>query len=232
MRALPARRIALGACCAALLVGITGPTAMAADAARVASSDTLLVQARNLAAHDRDLTPVADLVEAVREADGGHLPPGEARQLGEAAQEALEAAMTRTRAAVPGDTDTDAEGGRAVTAPATETPTTETGADTETEADVETEATSDLLDALREAVQGLVDLLLSTDEEDTAQVPSSVDGLLTHLGNLVDALIGTEPQASVLPAPATTAPQTQVPLLQGVTLPVLTPLTSLLLPRS
>ena len=31
MRALPARRIALGALCAALLAGVTGPAAMAAD---------------------------------------------------------------------------------------------------------------------------------------------------------------------------------------------------------
>ncbi|MET8246325.1 hypothetical protein ABZV31_19020 [Streptomyces sp. NPDC005202] len=60
MRGLPARRIASTTLCAPLLVGITGPVAMAADSARerghaaashapVPGADALLAQARSLA---------------------------------------------------------------------------------------------------------------------------------------------------------------------------------------
>ncbi|MEY9488507.1 hypothetical protein RKD26_004301 [Streptomyces calvus] len=259
MRALPARRIALGACCAALLVGITGPTAMAADAARehtrVVSSDTLLAQVGNLDAHEHDLTPVVDLLKAVLEADGGQLPPDEARRLGEAAKEALADAVAKSQGTaaqttvpsappapvtdpLPVETDTEAD--------------TDTDADADTDADTEAEAVpaetlpapqtlpadaepllvGDLLGALREAVDSLLGLLLPADEQAAAQAPSASDSLLTHVGNLVDALVGTEPQVSVQPAPATTTSQTQVPLLQGITLPTLASVTSLLLPPS
>ncbi|GAA3161329.1 hypothetical protein GCM10010451_06640 [Streptomyces virens] len=253
MRALPARRIALGACCAALLVGITGPTAMAADAARehtrAVSSDTLLAQVGNLDAHEHELTPVVDLLKAVLEADGGQLPPDEARRLGEAAKEALADAVAKSQATaarttvpsappapvtdpLPVETDTDTD--------------TDTEADTEAEAvpaetlpapqtlpaDAEPQLVGDLLGALREAVDSLLDLLLPADEQAAAQAPSASDSLLTHVGNLVDALVGTEPQVSVQPAPATTMSQTQVPLLQGITLPTLASVTSLLLPPS
>ncbi|MFD0334151.1 hypothetical protein ACFQZ0_14000 [Streptomyces erythrogriseus] len=75
MRALPARRIALGALCAALLVTTTGPAALAAGshpgqdpaaslAARLPQTET----ART------DLAPVTDLVHAVLSAPGGQLP--------------------------------------------------------------------------------------------------------------------------------------------------------------
>ncbi|MGC2999789.1 hypothetical protein ACPF8X_15835 [Streptomyces sp. G35A] len=260
MPALPARRLALGACCAALLVGITAPTATAADSARehtrVASVDALLAQARSLDTDAGELTPVVDLLQAVLGAGNRHLPPSEARRLGEAAKEALkeaEAAEAKDgpkeeeAAKTPATTATPEASAPAVavTLPADTLPadTEDTlPADTEdtlpadTEdtlpADTEDTLTSDLVDAVREAVDRLVTLLLSNDEEDAAEVPSSVDHLLTEVDKLVDALVGTEPQVSILPAPADVDPSAQVPLLPPLTLPALTPLTSVLLPSS
>ncbi|MEU4488182.1 hypothetical protein AB0H94_25390 [Streptomyces purpurascens] len=96
MRALPARRIASSALCAALLVGITGPVAMAADSARghghVASdarlpgADVRLVQIGKI--KWGTLTPVADLLNAVLR-DNGRLSAAEATKLGDAAKAAL-----------------------------------------------------------------------------------------------------------------------------------------------
>ncbi|CAM5451380.1 hypothetical protein [Streptomyces griseomycini] len=241
MRALPARRIALGACCAALLIGITGPAATAAEPARertpAASSDALLVQVRNLDAHEGELAPVVDLLEAVLGADGGHLPPAEARRLGEAAEDALEAAAAKAQATAPTATATATP---TVTAPAgtaapsdpdpaaTATVTTPDVSDPAEDAlltDDENELTSDLLDAVREVVDSLLELMVSDDEEVVARVPASVDDLLAEVQELVDALTGTaDPQVSILPAPAGATPVTQVPLLPAVTLPALPPL--------
>ncbi|GGP87355.1 hypothetical protein GCM10010266_07830 [Streptomyces griseomycini] len=238
MRALPARRIALGACCAALLIGITGPAATAAEPARertpAASSDALLVQVRNLDAHEGELAPVVDLLEAVLGADGGHLPPAEARRLGEAAEDALEAAAAKAQATAPTATATATP---TVTAPAgtaapsdpdpaaTATATTPDVSDPAEDAlltDDENELTSDLLDAVREVVDSLLELMVSDDEEVVARVPASVDDLLAEVQELVDALTGTaDPQVSILPA---SAGATQVPLLPAVTLPALPPL--------
>ncbi|MGX1562900.1 hypothetical protein [Streptomyces sp. NPDC055506] len=97
MRALPARRIASSALCAALLVGITGPVAMAADSARghghVASdarlpgADVRLVQIQRI--NWGTLTPVADLLNAVLRDNNGRLTAAEAIRLGDAAKAAL-----------------------------------------------------------------------------------------------------------------------------------------------
>ncbi|CAL9466400.1 hypothetical protein SUDANB15_02725 [Streptomyces sp. enrichment culture] len=250
MRALPARRIALGACCAALLIGITGPAATAAEPARertpAASSDALLVQVRNLDAHEGELAPVVDLLEAALGADGGHLPPAEARRLGEAAEDALEAAAAKAQAATPTATATPtvtapagtaapSDPDPAATATATATVTTPDASDPAEDVsdpaedalltDDENELTSDLLDAVREVVDSLLELMVSDDEEVVARVPASVDDLLAEVQELVDALTGTaDPQVSILPAPAGATPVTQVPLLPAVTLPALPPL--------
>ncbi|QEU85824.1 hypothetical protein [Streptomyces viridosporus] len=237
MRALPVRRIALGACCAALLVGITGPVATAADPVRErtpASSDALLVQVRSLDAQRGELAPVVDLLEAVLEADGGHLPPAEARKLGGAAEDALEKAAAKARAATaapattaPVTTDTpDASDPGTTTTITTSSPTATPEAsvpaeDTPLVVD-ETVLADDLLDAVREVVDDLQDLLLSG-EEDVV-----IEDLLAEVEALVDELLGTaDPQVSTLPAPVGTTPVTQVPLL-----PVSAPLTLLFLPTS
>ncbi|MGJ3559584.1 hypothetical protein ACR6C2_16445 [Streptomyces sp. INA 01156] len=81
MRAPPARRIAFGALCAVLLVGVTGPAALAADPAgehgRVASPGTPLVQVRKSDVRGDELAPVADLLTAVtRRTTAGCPRPG------------------------------------------------------------------------------------------------------------------------------------------------------------
>ncbi|MFJ8540616.1 hypothetical protein ACIRFH_01105 [Streptomyces sp. NPDC093586] len=235
MRALPARPIALGALCAALLVGTTGSVAMAADSFRerppVASSDTLLAQVRTLHAHEGDLAPVVDLLEAVLAADGGHLPPAEAKRLGEAAEKALEEAVAKAREtapapAAPAPATTPEASDPAATSTATpEAPDASEASDPADDtllADDTAEGMSDLLDMVREAIGNLTDLLLSDDETDDASAPASLGGLLTEVKDLVDALLDpSAPQASTLPAPASA---TQVPLLAGLKLPVLPPL--------
>ncbi|MEU6886812.1 hypothetical protein ABZ918_16620 [Streptomyces viridosporus] len=259
MRALPVRRIALGVCCAALLVGITGPAATAADPARertpAASSDALLVQVRSLDAQRGELAPVVRLLEVVLETDGGHLPPAEARKLGGAAEDALRkaAAKARTATAAPATTapvtaDTpDLSDPATTTSSPTSSPTpassptptatpeaSDPAEDTPLLVDG-TDLTDDLLDAVHEVVDGLHDLPLSG-EEDAARVSSSIEDLLAEVEALVDALLGTaDPQASTLPAPAEPqastlpAPVGAASVTQVPLLPVFAPLTSLLL---
>lgn len=234
MRALPARRIALGALCAALLAGLTGPAAVAADTApahdRATSSAALLAQVRTVDADEHGLTPVVDLVKAALTADG-RLSSGEARALGDAAKAALVKAA-----------DED---------PVTTTTTVTTTDDMQLVLTGD-DLTSEELAALREALDSVYDLLRpdtgtdTTTEESTdttteaddsteadtttdtnaTETPSMIDELLTRVDDLVSALIGTETQASTLPAPAGRA---QTPLLPGDTLPALT---SMLLPSS
>ncbi|XMA37134.1 hypothetical protein O1157_12335 [Streptomyces albogriseolus] len=83
MRALPARRIALGALCAALLATTTGPAAFAADSHPgqdpAVSSAALLARVSHPEAAPGDLAPVADLIKAVLASPDGQLPrPGPA----------------------------------------------------------------------------------------------------------------------------------------------------------
>ncbi|WP_051753909.1 hypothetical protein [Streptomyces achromogenes] len=125
MRHLPARRLASTVLCASVLAGITGPVALAADAAgehgRTASrasvpateKERLLAQARALGRTHPELSPVTDLLS--RSLEAGRLPADEARRLGEAAKEAV----TRAAEARPAQ---PATAGQPVTAgqPATE----------------------------------------------------------------------------------------------------------------
>ncbi|WP_318203472.1 hypothetical protein [Streptomyces sp. SCL15-4] len=99
MRDLPVRRLASTVLCASVLVGITGPVALAADTAgehgRTASrasvpaaeKDRLLTRARALGRTHPELGPVAELLS--RSLEEGRLPAGEAARLGEAAKEAI-----------------------------------------------------------------------------------------------------------------------------------------------
>ncbi|MCG8968213.1 hypothetical protein [Streptomyces sp. CL12-4] len=244
MRALPARLLAPGVLCAALVAGVTGP-AWAADTApehhRATTSAALLDQVRAIDAGKHGLAPVVDLLKAVLEADGGRLPAAEARKLGDAAKDAL---------AKPADED-----------PAPTTTTSESSSVTTSGGTVVTVTGDELSDeelaALREAVDSLLDLLQSgtatstdtdtdtdadtgtgtTTETDAAEqtaadtnateTPSLIDALLGRVSNLIAGLLGTQTQASILPAPAGVA---RTPILPGVTLPGVAPLTSVLLP--
>ncbi|WP_149548439.1 hypothetical protein [Streptomyces marokkonensis] len=246
MRALPARRIAFGALCAALLAGTTGPAAMAAGSApgrdRAASSAELLTRAGEAGAHKSELAPVVDLVKAVLEADGGQLPPDRVRELGDAARAAVAGAdddgpsttismTTVTTTTATSHTSTSATSGTstpattpAVVPPATAAPAVATGvllpaADT-------ADPASGALDAVSEALDNLMDLLLPEDDTTAAgqtagQEPSAADDLLARMDDLIDALTGADAEVSTLPAPAgATTPASTTP----ATPPALTPL--------
>ncbi|MFD8257038.1 hypothetical protein [Streptomyces werraensis] len=161
MRALPARRIALGALCAALLVTTTGPAALAADShpgqdpaaslvARLPQTDT----ART------DLTPVTDLVRAVLAAPDGRLPLAEAQRLAAAAREAVD----RAAADDPSSTSVTVVNNSSALAtpvlPGVPNPATGVLLPTAEEGDTPAATTDSLLGAVREALENLLDLLL------------------------------------------------------------------------
>ncbi|GAA3255935.1 hypothetical protein [Streptomyces labedae] len=161
MRALPARRIALGALCAALLVTTTGPAALAAGshpgqdpaaslAARLSQTET----ART------DLAPVTDLVHAVLSAPGGQLPLAEAQRLAAAAREAV----ARAAADDPSSTSVTVINSSSTPAtpalPGATTPTTGVLLPTAEEDTTPAATTDSLLGAVREALDNLLDLLL------------------------------------------------------------------------
>ncbi|QKW00568.1 hypothetical protein [Streptomyces sp. NA02536] len=164
MGPLPARRFALGALCAALLAGVTGPAAMAADTApvrdRAASSALLLARAGTVDARQHGLTPVVDLVRAVLEADDGRLSTAEARRLGDAA-----------RAAVAKAADEDPVATTDATLPAPPDTTTSATVLTTTEDDLTPEELADL----REALDDLMEMLLpgATTSTDTPAAPDT-----------------------------------------------------------
>ncbi|WP_225821422.1 hypothetical protein [Streptomyces naphthomycinicus] len=111
MRDLPARRLASTVLCAAVLIGITGPAAVAADAARehgrtasrapvpAAEKERLLAQVRALDGTSSVLDPVIDLLD--RSLENGRLPADQARKLGEAAKKAVVEAAAAPKPAAP-----------------------------------------------------------------------------------------------------------------------------------
>lgn len=238
MRALPARRIALGALCAALLTGLAGPAAVAADTTaehdRAASSAALLAQVGTADGDESGLAPVVDLLEALLVADEDRASSGETRRLGDAARNALAEAADEDPVPTPGSTTETATAEPSPSATAADgTALTVSGDD----------LTSKELTALREALDSLLDLLrpdtdATTDadteadgstaaEPDTTQEASPADELPARVHDLVAALLDTESQA---PAPAAPADPVWTPLLPGVTFPALTSV--LLLPSA
>lgn len=201
MRALPARRIAYGALCAALLAGTTGPAAMAAepDSAndRAAAPAPLLTQVGHVHAHGSQLAPVVALVNAVREAEDGRLSPDRARTLGEAARAAVARAAddddpatapTPTTATSPAPAATPSAPTPAVTAPAPVT-APETGVlllPTPNEPAAGSTNGTDTLGAVREALDGLLDVLVpkgsTTTTEQTADGPTDAPADETTAG--------------------------------------------------
>ncbi|MFJ8590724.1 hypothetical protein [Streptomyces sp. NPDC093598] len=194
MCALPVRRIASGALCAALLVGITGPVAMAAESSRghghvapetrLPGADVRLAQIEKL--NWGELTPVADLLTAVLRDDNGTLPPAEARKLGAAAKAALTEAAAK-------DAETSLMS-TVVRLPAPALPAAVPGVSVPRAADPVT----DLLDLVLGTVDGLLQVITSG----LGGVLPAVDGLLNGVGDLLGALTGgdlslqDEPDAS------------------------------------
>lgn len=219
MPALSARHIASSALCAALLVGITGPAVMAADSARershAASPDARLPREDALLAELREinwgeLTPVADLLHAVHEADNSRLPAAEARALGDAAKAALAEAAAKAPA-------TD------VLPPAPTWGVAKPMISWSFVAD----PTSDAQDAVEAVEKALDSFLYSVTSDDVSLVPESIDGLVTEEENLVAALIDSDLVATT---PLSTSTSTEVFSPPAVTLPAITLPTAVLPP--
>ncbi|MFH8494433.1 hypothetical protein [Streptomyces coeruleorubidus] len=217
MSALPARRIASSALCAALLVGITGPVAMAADSARghahvapdarLPGAEARLAQIAKL--NWGELTPVADLLNAVLDSNG-LLPASEARKLGAEAKAALaEAAAKDPRSPVTSTV---------VLLPAPVPPALVPAAPERRAADPVT----DLLDL----VLGAVDSLLQAITSGVGGILPSVDDLLNGVDDLLAGLIGgnlvpqDEPASSTPSSTSSTSVSTPTP--EAVTYPAVT----------
>ncbi|MEV0244024.1 hypothetical protein AB0I06_29500 [Streptomyces sp. NPDC050674] len=195
---LPARRIATSALCATLLLGVTGPAAVAADSAsaqehtRAASrapvpdADELLGQVESLGGLGGVLVPVADLLTAVLKADDGQLPHSQAAELSTSVQDAIDHATAAAPAATatPGATSSDTPLPQASTLPAPVEDGTE----------LSEGLTAEALAALEKATDGLVKAVTSGE---SAQVAPAVHSVVAGLVNAVAAtLVGSE-----LPAP-------------------------------
>jgi hypothetical protein len=216
MRALPARRIMTSALCAALLVGITGPAALAADSTRERShvapdarsrgADALVAQLRTC--NGGELAPVADLLNALLEAEDGRLTAAEAGALVTAAKSALDKAAD------------DAPATGVLLAPAAQD--VEPRVPELSAADLTDHALSGLdtaldgLDAELNDVGAAVDSVLESIFGGVDDTPSSVDALLAEVADLIDELTGsgvletTPPAVSTLPSTSPT-PLTPVP---------------------
>jgi hypothetical protein len=214
MRVLPARRIASTALCAALLVGMSGPAAVAADAAGerthaasrapLPDADTLLTQVKSLGDLGSVLTPVTDLLTSVLKADDGRLSAAEATELGTAVRDAI-AKATRTAPTAPVTPTTPATPTTPVTpaTPALPTAVVPTGtlpALTKSGGEAEaapTDVIGDALAALQKAIDELIQAVTSGDAE---QVASAVSASVTSLVNTVVAtLLGGKLPAPSLP---------------------------------
>jgi hypothetical protein len=107
MRGLPARRLASTTLCAAVLVGISGPAAVAGDSARergpsasrvaVPGAEKLLAQVKALSDTGSVPDPVIDLLN--QSLTKGKLPADRAGRLGDAAKKSLAEAVAHRQAA-------------------------------------------------------------------------------------------------------------------------------------
>lgn len=111
MRVLPVRRLAVSAVCATLLLGVTAPAVLAADAgsaperarsaAPVPGADALQAQLKGLGDLGGVLQPVTDLLDAVLKADDGRLSADRAAELGKAVRDAIGKARASAPATPP-----------------------------------------------------------------------------------------------------------------------------------
>ncbi|MGW7263002.1 hypothetical protein [Streptomyces sp. NPDC054842] len=194
MRVMPARRIASSALCAALLLGIGAPTALAADgdptreraraAAPVPGADGLLPQVTALAGLGGPLTPVTDLLDTVLTTDNGRLSDEQTEELGAAAEAAI-ARITQEATAAAQSDPADADGA---------------GNEDATDAADATKVTDGSLAKLRSSLDRLLEAVTSGD---LAKVLPAATGLVTGLVDVVVSTVvsnsTTEPNTSALP---------------------------------
>ncbi|MDG9716769.1 hypothetical protein [Streptomyces sp. DH24] len=180
---LPARRLATTTLSAFLLLGVTGPAAVAAGSdtssrpaavsqAPVADAKALLAQTRSLGDMSHTLKPATDLLEAVLKADNGRLTPQESAKHADAVKDAITKAGAAAPAGIPATT---------LPAPAT----------------AKAPAPDLKATSLNELQKSVDSLLKSATSGDSGQVQPGVTGVLSSLVNFVTAtLLG-----SGLPAP-------------------------------
>ncbi|GGM92367.1 hypothetical protein [Streptomyces fuscichromogenes] len=210
MRALPARRLASTALCAALLAGVAGPAAAAAPAhertrathrAPAPGADALLGRTRSLGDLAAVLAPVTDLLTAALKADNGQLAPERAARLAAAARSAI----TRLTAPAPAQQSTAQQSAPA--RPAAVAQAKGLGGEPTAK-----ELTDDALKSLQTAIDNLVKAVTSGD---AGQVAPAGTAVLTGLADYLAALL----LGGGLPAPARAAR----PTLPGLPATVLLP---------
>jgi hypothetical protein len=217
MRGLSARRIAATALCATLLVGITGPAAVAADTAResthaasrgapVPGADALLAQVKSLGDLGSVLTPVSALLDAVLKADNGQLSADQAQTLVNAVKDAI-TKITAPVSTMPGTATAP------VAPPETSASPVKPASLSMHAAHRKTPAPKDLkADALAGLQTALDTLLAAVTSGDASKVVPAVTGVLTAVVNFLAATLLN----SGLPAPNLPG----LPALPSLPLPV------------
>ena len=174
MRGLSTRRIASAALCAALLVGITAPAAMAADSTRgrshaaahapVPGTDAQLARVKSLGNLGGSFTPITKLLNTALKADNGQLSAAQATRLVNATKQAV-TRVTPKAAATPQARD----------------------------------AVSDALAALQNALDALQKAVASGDAD---QVATAVTAVMTALTNYLTVTpLGNGLPTPTLPTP-------------------------------
>lgn len=198
MRALSARRIATSALCATFLIGVTAPTAMAADTARERTREsapandpaTLQSQVQQLGAISSVVASVTELQNAVlkAQAENSQLSAAEVARLGEAAKAAIAAAAANpVTPAVPSTPSTPSTPG--VTTPtAPLAPVMPAHPATSDQL-----PTDDLQEALAELQEAVNDLVAAATSGDVAGALAVVKAVLQKLLGVVIALLGGLP---------------------------------------
>ncbi|MET8562482.1 hypothetical protein ABZV75_18450 [Streptomyces flaveolus] len=229
MRVLPTRRLASTALCAAVLVAVTGPAALAAHSvqereravsqAAVPGAEKLLAQVRSLGAADPALHPVVELVDQALKK--GTLPADQAKRLGDAAKKAVaEAAAHPAALATPTTAPT-----LAATPTASGSPTTAatssalahpsaasspslpvTPARAAAGGDAKQPAARDLSGDLQTVVQAISNLVNAV-TTNLGQVLPAATGLVTDLVGLITGILGgVLPTASASASASASAP--------------------------
>ena len=219
MRGLSVRRIASSALCGALLLGLAGPAAVAAETqpardrvqaasqAPVPGADGLLAQVQSLGNLGAVLTPVTDLLNAVLKADNGQLSAEEATKLGDAVKAAIEkvSAAAPAAPAVPSVPAVPSAPAVPATPALPQTPTSSlptgslpavptlpslsTSGD-DSKAGASAKLPADLVaDALAGLQKAVDTLLAAATSGDVTQVVPAVTGVLTGLVNVLAATL-------------------------------------------
>ncbi|MFE9902507.1 hypothetical protein [Streptomyces achromogenes] len=197
MRDLPVRRLACTVLCASVLVGVTGPVALAADVARengrtasqvsvsAAEKERLLARARALGSANPELDPVVELLRQSLEKGG--LPVDEATRMGEAAKAALArmaagpAPVTMAKSETPTVPASPASAAASAASPSSAGPVAARHA--HHGAPLARDAFDDLFSALETAIDNFVKAITGDPDQ---LLPSATD-VMSRLEQLVDA---------------------------------------------